>query len=83
MVQRTKRKVMAKYKIVLPFDKSVGRLVWIPKGGNPVDMPGFIGKAWALLQEERRRLVKTAEYERSKGKFKLKYLSDGKVHGLR
>ena len=60
-----------KYTVNTGFDKKTGKLVWIPKLGNPVTV--LDKKPFALLQRERTRLQKEPKYEKCKGKFKLKY----------
>lgn len=63
---------MLKLKVKMPEDKKVGKLVWQPVGKNPITV--MEDKSFALLQEEKKRLLGHPCYHGSKGKFKLKYM---------
>lgn len=52
-------------------DTKQGKLIFIPKIGNPRTV--IENKPFALLQTEKRRLIKEPQYEKAKGKLVVKY----------
>jgi len=64
---------MIQYKVVVPNSQRarIGNLVWIPKVGPKVIVQN--SQPWGLLQQEKKRLSKEAQYQKSKGKFRVSY----------
>ena len=59
-------------KVKIPEDKKIGKLIWEPVGKNPITV--LEDKPFALLQEEKKKLLKQPFYSSSRGRFKLKYM---------
>ena len=64
---------MKQYTVVVPNKQraKVGKLVRTPKVGPKVVVGN--SQPWGLLQIEKKRLSKEAQYQKSKGKFRVTY----------